>query len=391
MSPDIDDEIGAGAFDPSKTHPMTPTQTTDPPTPTALRPFAEVYKGSLDRFERRALREEKTVPLPLGELGGLFGGTGFWPGLYVLVGATGSGKTQLCVQLCRDAVRDGVPTVYVGLELGADDWVARLVGNETETRWSTLFQGTQPPDQVGPALLAAGAAAATLAELPLYLVEGAPQGFSYADLRGVAEATRKLHPAGPALLVVDYLQLIGAVDGEDTRARVGAAAYQCRAIARDLGMAVLVVSSVARANYKRLRLPRVGGDGDPKKAAGAPKGEDKTDTAAEAELFVERADMRESGRMRNPDALIGLGKESGEIEYAADGLLVMVRLASRNSTEWVALTVPKVRAGRPGWVPLVFESGKYSAGTYDDADTILRGKLPQPRPAPKATPAYGSF
>jgi replicative DNA helicase len=268
--------------------------------------------------------------------------------------------------------------------------VARLIGNETETRWSTLFQGTQRTDEIDGAMQAAGDAAATLARLPLYLVEGAPQGFSYADLRGVAEATRKLHPAGPALLVVDYLQLIGAVDGEDTRARVGAAAYQCRAIARDLGMAVLLVSSVARANYKRLRLPRVGGDANPRNANKPPKGEDKTDTAAEAELFVERSGLP-VGRMRNPDALIGLGKESGEIEYAADGLLVAVRLAANNNTEWVALTVPKVRAGRPGWVPLVFEHGQYSAGDYDDAELILRGKLPQPKPATTATPAYEGF
>lgn len=385
MSPDIDDEIGVGEFDPTKTKPMQPTGA-----PTALRPFAEVYKGSLDRFERRARGQELTVPLPLGGLGDLFGGAGFWPGLYVFVGATGAGKTQLCVQLCRGAVGSGVPAVYVGLELGADDWVARLIGNETETRWSTLFQGTQRTDEIDGAMQAAGDAAATLARLPLYLVEGAPQGFSYADLRGVAEATRKLHPAGPALLVVDYLQLIGAVDGEDTRARVGAAAYQCRAIARDLGMAVLLVSSVARANYKRLRLPRVGGDANPRNANKPPKGEDKTDTAAEAELFVERSGLP-VGRMRNPDALIGLGKESGEIEYAADGLLVAVRLAANNNTEWVALTVPKVRAGRPGWVPLVFEHGQYSAGDYDDAELILRGKLPQPKPATTATPAYEGF
>jgi replicative DNA helicase len=101
---------------------------------------------------------------------------------------------------------------------------------------------------------------------------------------------------------------------------VGRVSYVARTIARDLKAAVVVLSSTARANYAEL--------------------------------------VNDPGR--DPGDLVGLGKESGEIEYAADGVLVLARHADRPKTR--VLLVAKNRHGPVGRAELTWAGTAFAEG-----------------------------
>ncbi len=281
---------------------------------------------ALDQMGRRARREETPIPLPWPGIARALRG-GLWPGLHVLVGNTGSGKSQFALQLALHAARAGVPVLYVGLELGRSDLAARLLGLMAHRRWSGLWLGEDPElaalgDRFGP----------ELAELPFRLELAPPFGWDYTRLVHLTRAVTAVE-GKPPLVVLDYLQLVQSPEEkrEDLRERIGRAAYAGRAVARELNAAVLMVSSTARTNYAALR-----GEGE-----GAAKG----------------PRLGEG----NPARLVGLGKESGEVEFAADSVLVLTRegWGKGPPPEWssVHVAIAKVRAGVSSWWKLEFNGG----------------------------------
>ena len=366
MAKDLEDRLNEGTLDLAA---IEPPPGKEPPAP-AFKRFGDVSSRALDRFERRARGDEKPIPLPFERLARVFGG-GLWPGFHVFVAGTGKGKTQFALQLALHAAENGTPALYVGLELGELDWVARLIGARSRRAWSSLFLGTfaNDPQRITHEMTGFRTAAEDLAKLPLYLIEGPPQGWAYSNLRTAAEELRAVHPKseGPALLVLDFLQIVGkSEDREELRERIGRAAYQCRAVARDLDFAVLALSSTSRENYSALET----GDG----------------------LNVEGEATSRRGVVLNPDRLIGLGKESGEVEYAADSVMVAQKLPFLSQEEWtsgLALVVSKVRAGRPGWVAFDFNGHRFEEHDWPDMEA-LRATLSKPKTERKAGKAKTS-
>lgn len=227
-----------------------------------------------------ARREGREGPIgtPWSAVNNVLGG-GLWPGMYVLVGGTGTGKTQWAVQTAVEAARTGASVLYLALELSRIEVAARTVGAVTGVAWSSILRGSLRDDDVQRVM----DARRYIETIPFYTECGVPYGYGVEMLAGRAAALR------PSLIVLDYLQLCSGRHGEEPRAAVGRVSYTARALAQELGAAVLVLSSTARANY--------------------------------AELVNDAA--------RDPSDLVGLGKESGEIEYAADGVMVLARHAER--------------------------------------------------------------
>lgn len=250
--------------------------------PDAPGPIAESagrVAGDLDDLfdtaRRRAQGGEKPLATPWSTVNRALG-DGLWPGMYCLVGGTGAGKTQWAVQLAVHAARAGSRVLYLALELSRRDLAARIVGNVAGVPWSDLLYGRLGEGGVQKAIAQSEQLVRTL---PLHVECAPPYGYG-AD--ALAERARALRPA---LVVLDYLQLCGGRVGEEPRLSVGRVSYVARALARDLDAVVLVLSSTARANYEAL----------------------VSDPSRDAADFV------------------GLGKESGEIEYAADGVFVLAR------------------------------------------------------------------
>jgi replicative DNA helicase len=194
--------------------------------------------------------------------------------------------------------------------------------------WSDLYTGRAGQDTL---LLLIQQHAEELAKLPLYLkTDQGVQGWAYQQIRVAVKELRQAHPHAPTVLVVvDFLQLlVGTDDREDLRQRIGRAAYQARLVAREMGAAILLISATSRDNYGRLNVV-LGTNGVPTVA---------------------------------PSSLVGAGKESGEIEYAADAALVLARASGDEAGNgcdsdavWVA--VAKSRVGGAGWYRLVERQG----------------------------------
>jgi replicative DNA helicase len=287
------------------------------------RRIGEMLSEVFEVFHDRAVGTRTPVSTPWSHVNTLLGG-GFLPGVHFLIGGTGSGKTQWALQVALHTARAGCSVVYVGLELGPEDLTARVLGLQTGTPWSALFRGTNS-DTLG---MAIHQGERTLRDLPLWLEFAPPYGWQADRMLTLARVHR------PALLVLDFLQVVAPQDArEDTRGRVGRVAYLARAIGRDLGVAVLALSSTARGNY------------------------------ADVEVTLDEV---------KPGALLGVGKESGEIEYSADTVMVLGR--GPNPTDGTGcreawISIEKQRAGCPGVAPLFFDGHRFEAPQEPEMQT----------------------
>lgn len=334
---------------------------------------------AFELFERRRDGLDRPVPMPKGwphvaaELRG-----GLWAGCYVLVGGTGAGKSQWAFEVAYHAVThdpDPVPVLYVGLELDRAGVVARLTalgmhgrtahrdGSAVQVPWSDLYLGD------GEALAAAGGPVGAevrrkVDAAPFYLVTGeALGGWSYAELPSLVAALRARHSTGPALVIVDFLQLVGSPPNvhEELRERIGKAAYIGRMEARKHGVSVLLISATARSAY-----PLFAGEGK-----------------------VEGGAVQLLGT-GDPGRFLGTGKESGEVEYAADGVIALCRgswrapdaLNPNPAPPAVWLAVAKSRTGRApgctGWAALRFDGTSFAELNTSEADAARAAGAARP-------------
>ncbi len=307
------------------------------------RRLADLLPTSLERVERRCSGKEKPIALPWRVLADHFGG-GLWPGLHVLNAGTGVGKTQFALQAGAHGAKNETPVLYIGLELGELDLALRMLGEEADVPWSHLWTG-----QAGPASVArVREAAPRLNDLPFHCEVARPHGFAPSAILSTVESMRELYPetdgpgSRPMLLIVDFLQLVGDElnDEQDLRVRVGRASYVLRDVANRLGVAVLCISSVARERYKLLNAIH---------------------DAAKLAWDTDENERPINRRILDTDAIVGSGKESGEIEYSADSVSVIARVPetwNRQGSDVVFATA-KGRATGATWSPLHFTGFRY--------------------------------
>jgi hypothetical protein len=327
--------------------------------------FGMVYGESVDRMRARGRGEERMLPVPWAALARLYEERGagdrevLRPGVHVLVGGTGSGKTQVALELAYEAASVGASVTYIGLELDRVGLVARLMGIATARgkelatasqrwpeRWSSL---DWPKGDVSRAALERvdeefrARHLQALDGIRLELGSGR-DGFTADDFGDVLQEVQKeATPGRPALVVLDFLQLLGANPGvrddREIRTRIARAAYAANNATMDGRVAVLLVSATARDRYEAL-------------------------------------DGVKLGKLPRAAGLVGSGKESGEIEYSAASVLVMARPALDQEMpaelkrlvgdkKWSSVRLIAVPKGRQGageneagaWALLGFDGG----------------------------------
>jgi hypothetical protein len=233
--------------------------------------------------------------------------------------------------------------------LGEVDMVARvlaaLVGQEA--RWSDLLYGSSAES----ILAAADSAGSELRSMPLDIDTPDALGWTYRDLARIGDG-----PRPPKLVVLDYSQLVGAPPEvrAEIRETIGNVAKVARDLARRRGIAVLALSSTARSNYDIV--------------SGSSEGERRTPPG-----------QGDAGRF------VGLGKESGELEFTADVVLALARepetpeqVSTRkpNEARKVWLAIAKGRGFPTGWAPLWWDGTRFfEPGNHHDHPTPERRQI----------------
>jgi replicative DNA helicase len=323
-----------------------------------LRPLPTMMPASMSRMRQRADKLERPIETPWPDFNEQLPGGGFWPGLHMLTGGTGAGKSAWALQLGLYAARNNVAVVYGGLELDEFQVALRLTAEEAAhydgqyLGWSDLYTGGASPDQIK----RAEAAAERLRTLDLFMFnDGGLEGWTATTMRSVAQQMQFRFPEQRRLMVIDFLQLIAAEEGDrsDPRERIGKASYTARAIAREYNTAVVVVSSISRSNYK--------GANDIEALAAAGLDADRHGTTV-----VERT-------MRHPYAFVAMGKEAGEIEYSADSVIAAITLPKDTQyNRQVVFAMAKLRAGCPGWCALNFNGLRFTDDPSHGAEALGR-------------------
>lgn len=317
----------------------------------------ELIGDAMSRVDRRTAGLDKPVPTPWRQLNETMGG-GLWPGAHFLVAGTGVGKSQLSFQIALHAARMGIPVGLIALELDQMQMVVRLSAEQAGLeQWSHVYNGKAGESDIA----RVKKAAEEVGRMSIVTDFGRAMGWSASRLAHVVETMRDRHPSGPALVVLDFVQLIAAEEGKqiDLRERIGRAGYAARELAREKDVTVIIVSSTARENYKKL-------------------------SQTMKELRLGKSPKHNGGFFRKvwaPDNLIGMGKESGELEYAADSVHVLLQPATpadcheeitrtRLNGRVVVCATVKVRAGFPSWFALGFTKGRFHELCEDAQNSI---------------------
>src|SRR5439155_18444902 len=162
----------------SRAAPKPPPPQTDPVELAAERMVAQSFDARAHAIHALLAARRNGDAKPLGtrfeQLNRALGG-GFWPGMYLVVGSTGSGKSQLALQMALDAAQAGTPVMYVALELDETHLYARAAGylRREAGKWSEFFHGHKPVPEDVPAALAA---------LPFHWDVSPPHGWDPAQI-----------------------------------------------------------------------------------------------------------------------------------------------------------------------------------------------------------------
>lgn len=261
--------------------------------------------AAMDEWEQPS----NAIPTPWTDLNHIM--HGWAPGrLYVIAARPGVGKSVMGVQAAAGVAKRGLASVVFSLEMRRSEVVARLVSMVGKVDSKAIEHRRLTDDD----WTRIGRAVGTLAELPLYVEDTSP--LRVADIRAHVRAVARQRPVG--LVVVDYLQLLAppvtrAGNFVPRQEVVAGFARSLKELAMECDVPVLGLSQLNRASEHR--------------ASGKPA----------------LSDLR----------------ESGELEQAADMVLLLHRDDESADPTAVEGIVPKNRQGPQGAISLQFE-GPYS-------------------------------
>ena len=176
---------------------------------------------------------------------------GLFPGLYVLGAIPSLGKTTFISQLADQVAAAMHHVLFFSLEMSRREMLAKSLArinykiNPREARTGAeLFQTGWPKNELAPA----GQEYKKRVGDRVSIIEGA-FNLTVRDIRERAAAYIEHFGESPVVFV-DYLQITGIEErGYSDKQRVDANMTELKLVSRDLGIPVIVVSSLNRASY----------------------------------------------------------------------------------------------------------------------------------------------
>ncbi len=218
--------------------------------------LAAILHDQIDQLEQQALHGSTVTGTPTGfrdldELtGGLQGGN-----LIIIAARPAMGKSALVTNIAENAALKGYPVATFSMEMSKTELSQRFISSQARISGDAMRKG-QIKKTDWPKVLQAAQA---FDQAPIWIDDSSD--INITELRAKA---RRLHgkylgqpneqtgKTGLGLIIVDYLQLLRANDGRDSRVeQVAQMSRGLKILARELDVPVIAVSQLSRAVESR--------------------------------------------------------------------------------------------------------------------------------------------
>ncbi len=155
----------------------------------------------------------------------------------VIAAFTSVGKSSLAMDIALGAAKSGVPTAYYSLEMGKAELAARGISRDAQIPASLLMN--KKLDESG--LANFRNAKKWNEDLPIFIDERSTVDFD----KTVRSIRTMVKTKGVKLAIIDYLQIYSQV-GDSTESSLAYMARAAKNVAKELGIAVIVLSQLHR-------------------------------------------------------------------------------------------------------------------------------------------------
>lgn len=218
--------------------------------------LASILHEQIDALEQQALHGSTVTGTPTGftDLDELTGG--LQPGNLIIVAARPAmGKSALVTNIAENAALKGYPVAIFSMEMSKAELSQRFISSQAKISGDAMRKG-QLKKTDWPKVLSA---AQEFDQAPIWIDDSSD--INITELRAKARRLHGRYSATPSektgksglgLIIVDYLQLLRATDGRDSRVeQVAQMSRGLKILARELEVPVIAVSQLSRAVENR--------------------------------------------------------------------------------------------------------------------------------------------
>ncbi|MBI5055486.1 MAG: replicative DNA helicase [Nitrospirae bacterium] len=205
----------------------------------------KVVKDTIELVDKLYNKKELITGLPTGFDDLDKETTGFHPGDLIVIGARpGMGKTAFCLNIVAHVgIKVKAPVAIFSLEMTKEQLVLRMLCSEAEVDSKAVRSGYHSKEDYRKLVNSAG----RLAEAPIYIDDSFN---TVLDIRAKSRRLKAEHGLG--MIVIDYLQLMSGVGNYAAREQaVSDISRSLKALAKDLGVPVIVISQLNRSCEQR--------------------------------------------------------------------------------------------------------------------------------------------
>lgn len=218
--------------------------------------------------------------------------------LVILAARPSMGKSAFALNICENvAVKNRVPTLFISVEMGAEQPVQRILASLAGVALNRIRTGNVGEDELNRIANAAG----TISSAPLFVDDKGTT--TVQQIRSKARRAKAQH--GIELIVIDYLQLITAGDRRTNRTEdVSEMSRGLKLLARDLNVPIICLSQLNRSVELRT-------DKRPQLSDLRESGSIEQD--ADVVLFLKRHDYYDSGAVKGETEVIIAKHRNGQV------------------------------------------------------------------------------
>lgn len=215
-------------------------------TGTGFRNVADILDTHMQMVETRSQTDGVVTGLSTGFVGLDKITTGLHEdNLIILAARPAMGKTALALNIAQYiAVKEKKPVAIFSLEMGAESLIERMLASEGMVEGYHLKTGNLSVEEWSRLVHAQG----NLYDAPIFVDDTA--GIRISEIRSKA---RKLaqEMGGLGVIIIDYLQLITGLKGENRQQVVSEISRELKILAKDLKVPVIALSQLSRAVEQR--------------------------------------------------------------------------------------------------------------------------------------------